>query len=184
MSNRTNKRWIRRIVWGAGIWLVLTVLFGPFGYVSICQHCGRARHTTEFQVPLLGLSYFWFHHVEDTNFSSRLGQLVPSHECRWLFGQGGGNGIVCAIGKGHSLLNVVNQPTIVSFIQNVDRFEGHAASQDWIAKSLDPDQADTVRHWLIGSIFPESGFDSEDEYRRWRTRADTEDAELLAPRGN
>src|SRR5436309_77765 len=106
MSNRTKTRWVRRIVcvWGTVACLVVTVLFGRFDYVSICQHCGRARRSTEFQVPLTDVPYYWFHRDNDTEFSSRLGHMVPAHECRWLFGHGGGNGIVCALGNASSLL--------------------------------------------------------------------------------
>lgn len=184
MSKRTRSRWIRRIVWGAVTWFVVTLFFGPFGYVSICRDCGREQHETEFRLPLIDLPYFWFHSETDTEFSSRLRPLVPSHECRWLFGHGGGPGLnaSCALGDGSSLLNIVRRKRITSFILNVDRFEGRATARSWIAKSLDPNQSDSVRSWLLSTDFPESGFETEIEYRKWKSIANTESAYVLEPR--
>lgn len=169
-------RWIRRIVLGAVVWLVLTVLFGPFGSVSICQHCGRERHVTRFLIPLTDITYLSFHRVNDTEFSSRLAHMVQEHECHWLFGHGGATGfnLSCALGKGSSLLGVVRRKHIVTFIENVDRFEGRAAAQNWIDKCLDPTETDSVHGWFVGVDFPESGFETEAQYRKWKSLADAE----------
>lgn len=184
MINHTKTRWIRRIVLGVVIWLVLTVLFGPFGSVSICHHCGRERHVTRFLIPLTDIPYLSFHRVNDTGFSSRLAHMVPEHKCHWLFGHGGATGfnLSCALGEGGRLLSIVRRKSIVTFIENVDRFEGRTAALNWIDKCLDPNETDSVRGWFAGVGFPEAGFETEAQYRKWKSLADAEGAHLQESR--
>src|SRR5215204_6449400 len=81
--------------------VTLALMMGPFGYTSVCNRCGALRSTTEWQLPMTSLTVFRSSTESESPLSRVLltNGIVAAHSHQWLFAQGGGNGVKCAIGK-------------------------------------------------------------------------------------
>lgn len=93
------------------LFLVAYVLFdGPFCYSSVCTQCGRRRYSRDWMVPFTRIKIGSVNNETDTPLSTVLRQknIVPAHTHQWLFIHGSGNGIMCAIGSGSTMLSSTN----------------------------------------------------------------------------
>jgi len=157
---------------------VLVVINGPFrfGYFSVCRECGAVRKTIERQVPLTRLSYWTTHTIEETYLSSAVGRLglLGAHQHDWLFGAGGGNGVVCALGDGRQIRTNAELYTIARFVENVSESEGEEAARKWLAYALDPKNGHGLRYALSSSRYPPTGCRSPEEYRKWKEQGEKE----------
>lgn len=144
------------------VWLI-----GSFGYSSVCKHCGRWRHTQEWQVPILGIPLVWYSSESQSPISRVLAErgLVPPHSHEWLFCHGGGNGICCALGRGHNLASTINSEKVARLIEDVDELGGPAERKRLIELIFDEEHSREATR--IAGLLPERRFADQDEFRDW-----------------
>ena len=163
----------RRIAIGVALVFALgAVLFSTFSSISVCSRCGSTRSSLEFQIPLTSLSYYRRFTIEDTEMCRMARELVGSHEHQWELIHGSGNGVACEIGMGGDILNNVRSAEVISFVSCTYRFRGRQEARDWLSTALDHKTARALQSWLLVQQFPEKGFDSPNEYEKWRQDAD------------
>jgi hypothetical protein len=104
--------------------------------------------------------------------------LNQSHSHDWVLIQGGGNGILCALGKGGPLDRNARSPTVVAFLHYTFQYRGRQEAQYWLDMALTDRDSKAVGDWLQWNLFPETGFDSATEYDEWRQRADEDRPEV------
>ncbi len=117
---------------------------GFFRWTSICEVCGAEQNTTEI------LWLFPWHRFKDTPLSEfvRREDIQGVHTHQWLFCQGGGNGILCALGSAHNLLSIVQDQSTQRFLGAVKRFKGPEEARVWLQKFLEPKQSDNLRSFF------------------------------------
>lgn len=103
--------------WAAiGVFAVLatvatfTFIGDPFRYSSVCDRCGAFRRTTNWKLPLTEFTAF-SHSSESDSLLSRVlltNSIVQPHTHHWLFDNGGGRGVKCAIGPGRQIRPAVD----------------------------------------------------------------------------
>jgi len=91
--------------------------------------------------------------------------LVASHQHQWLFCQGSGNGILCAIGKGRHVLPAVKSQEVAALIEAGQKFGELAFRGQVVAALLDPNTAPLV--YDLGFSVPQSGFSNKAEFEKW-----------------
>jgi hypothetical protein len=174
-------RWKRSIV--LLVALLLIAVFNPFrfGYFSVCSVCGAVRNSTCREVPIVSIEYWCSHSVEQSALSKSAAEagLVGLHEHQWLFGHGGGGGIVCALGPGMSIRPASDSEVVAAFIAAMSIYEGQAAAKEWLRRALTPESGGEIRDVLQFTGFPANGFRSKQEYEDWRGKADGELKQLL-----
>ncbi len=142
-------------------WAILTIavvyvwIFSPgrFNFSSYCDICGAEQWTTEWQWKQ-NSKLFDSNKVESTRFSRLVTQrkLVPDHEHHWQFNQGGGNGIKCALGLGHTLNNTINSEHVCDFLIYLSTHSDAHTTQKWINRFLDVRHA---REWVSDIVIVE-----------------------------
>ena len=145
------------------------VLFGTYGYASVCGNCGVIRRTTEWQIPFTPIAYWRSESVSQTPFSKALAkqQLVTCKQHNWLFAHGSGNGVGCEIGEGRHLSSAVGSPAVAGFVEAVNRYQGPHEAQRWVKLLLNPDQSLRTYAAIFGSGAPDAGFDSQSAFDLW-----------------
>lgn len=91
--------------------------FAFFFWGSYCKECGAARSSRNiFWIPI--------HRVQETKLSSFLESIDynQGHRHEWLFSGGGGGGVLCAIGEGRHLREVVAEADTITFLAKAWRF--------------------------------------------------------------
>jgi hypothetical protein len=147
--------------------LAASALFGRFYFTSVCSQCGAIRDTTEWQIPLTRISVFRHssEHASPVSIVLSSGGIVPAHEHQWLFCQGGGNGVTCAIGEGRHIRPVVESDGVAAVIAASQRF-GDLQFRDRVLHALfDPKTAEAVR--ILGANAPTNGFPDVSVFRAW-----------------
>lgn len=141
----------RRTAIGLFAALVLLVTFtlisGPFGYSSVCDRCGALRRTTNWQLPLTEFTVFSSSTEADTPLSRVLvtNSIVPPHTHHWLFGQGGGNGVRCAIGPGRHIRPAAESDEFAALVLALHQ-RGQIAFRDRVLRGVfDPDTSHLFR---------------------------------------
>lgn len=119
---RTAKRLL--VILGVLLMIIAALSVGQFSSTSVCTRCGAVRRTVEFQIPGTSLTLWTFRRDESSPVSKVLEQekLISEHVHNWEFCQGSGNGIFCALGRGHRLLHVVETPEMASLVEASHRF--------------------------------------------------------------
>jgi hypothetical protein len=149
----------------AVVGLTVSALFGRFGFVSVCGRCGAIRDTTEWQIPLTSLTVFRLSSEHASSVSEVLTRtgIVAAHEHKWLFCQGGGNGVRCAIGEGRHIRPAVESDGVAAVIAASQRF-GELQFRDRVLRALfDPKTAEAVRGF--GTLT--NGFADASAFRLW-----------------
>jgi hypothetical protein len=127
--------------------LTFTVIAGPFGYSSVCGKCGASRHTTDWQLPLTDFTVFT-HSTESASPLSRAlltNGIVSAHSHHWLFAQGGGNGVRCAIGQGMHIRPAAESEEFAELVLMLHQ-RGQIAFRDRVLLGVfDPDTSDLFR---------------------------------------
>jgi hypothetical protein len=137
MSMKRKKRFL---IVGASVLLIALVasaLFGRFGFTSVCSRCGEIRDTTEWQIPLTSVTVFSpsSEHTSPVSTALTTSGIVAAHEHQWLFCQGGGNGVTCAIGEGRHIRPVVQSDAVAAIIAASQRF-GETQFRDRLLRAL------------------------------------------------
>lgn len=143
MRYRKAIRWILYPVLALSVLAVAAYLVGGgfFGWVSVCGVCGAERFSTDF------LWVFPLHRIKPTplsDFVSREG-IQEAHQHNWLFGQGGGAGVRCAIGDGRHLLSIIRDSGFQRFLAAVKKYRGVEESRRWLSIGLDPKRVNDLR---------------------------------------
>jgi len=146
------------------------VYFGQFESTSVCTTCGEAQSTREFQIPFTRFTYFATRSRSATPLSAAINRagLVPAtHSHQWLFANGGGNGIMCALGSGRHVRDTANFPAVATFVTATVTYRGQSAAQPWLAALLDPNRTSDFSP-AISSTAPLGGCPTQAVYDRWR----------------
>ena len=131
--------------------IAICVTFFAFVWSSICGDCGLQRDSVRY------LGCLTFHDVKATPLSLYANaELVdPNHPHQWLFGQGSGGGVTCAIGPGRHIRRFTNEESLIRFLKHIKTYQGIDEAQMWLGRFLNPDQNFDVSIML--NDMPEDG---------------------------
>jgi len=149
----------------AVVGLAASTLFGRFGFSSVCSRCGAIQDTTEWQIPLTSVTVFKLSSEHASPVSTVLvsSGIVAAHQHKWLFCQGAGNGVRCAIGEGRHIRPAVESDGVAAVIAASQRF-GELEFRDRLLRALfDPKTSEVV--W--GLNIPTNGFAEASAFRAW-----------------
>ena len=131
-SGISNKWKLRLAVFAGTVLFCLLFVTGVTSRHFICRDCAHSRTTTQ----IFGLEFQG--DLEDTPFSRELSHLMLDGTHTWilihrrnLIGFGDTNT------HGSWVDNTANSESVVSFIHDVERFEGRENAEKWVALSLD-----------------------------------------------
>jgi hypothetical protein len=140
---------------------------GPFCYTSVCGQCGTLQQTTEWQLPHGRFTFFRRSSERATPLSSTLlmNGIIAPHRHEWVFANGGGNGITCAIGEGSYIRPVVESPAFARLIDTLHRHGQNALRDKVLRGAFDP----SIAHLVYGLTFsvPTNGFADSADLRAW-----------------
>jgi hypothetical protein len=167
-------RWELFIVLGCIACATILGLFmyqgGPFSYSSVCSRCGIVCHTTKWQLPGTRFTVFDQSSERDTpvSLSLRADGIVGPHSHQWLFAQGGGNGVRCALGEGRYIRPALESEGVASILYASQRF-GEIKFRDRLVRLMfDPKTSQAVRD--LGFSAPTNRFIDATEFRAWLDR--------------
>lgn len=152
---------------------------GRYSYSSVCARCGAERGTNEWQIPATSLSLYDRSSFHETHLSRVLVSrgLMQPHEHDWLFCQGSGNGVLCAIGKGRHILSSTHSVQVADLIEYAHRFGEHEFRDRLIKELFNIDTTSVVRTWA-GNL-PRDRFREAVDFRKWLDRWSGELDEML-----
>jgi hypothetical protein len=172
----------RKVVLGVVLGIVAALLpFSTFQSASVCSRCGCRSSAIDFQLPMIPLTYWRHRTTEQTPFSIVVGDLAlcEPHSHEWKLIQGGGNGILCALGSGGNLNRNVRSKEVAAFIKDTNRYRGKPEALTWLKTALDDRDSKAFGDWLQSKSFPENGHPLRTDYEEWRERADKEWPEFV-----
>lgn len=127
--------------------LTFTFIGRPFRYSSVCDKCGALRHTTDWRFPLTRVTVFTYSTESDSPLSRALltNTIVPAHGHHWLFAQGGGNGVRCAIGQGRHIRPAAESEEFAALVLAMHQ-RGQLSFRDRVLRGVfDPDTSHLFR---------------------------------------
>jgi hypothetical protein len=138
---------------------------GAFGYSSVCSRCGAVRLTTEWQIPRTSIPVFSHSSIRQTPVSLCLttNRIVPPHGHQWVFAQGGGNGVRCALGSAHMVRSTVESSEVAQLLEAVERY-GERSFRDKVLTNLFDD---STTHLVRTLSVPSGGFTNAPQLRAW-----------------
>jgi hypothetical protein len=139
---------------------------GRFRSFSICDVCGSIEDETRIQLAYSSTTLFMSRTERQTPLSALVtGRgIVPPHTHQWIFGQGSGNGVRCALGPAHSLLGSTSAESAM-FLRAVDDYRGRDEAVQWIAILLDGHRF--PRAETLGRTSPPQVFGSREVFDAW-----------------
>jgi hypothetical protein len=152
---------------GAG--LLAAAWCARFSYVSVCPICGEIQSTTEWQIPFSSVTYYRWSNLKATPLSRAIaGRLPPgTHSHRWEFCSGGGNGVMCAIGKGQFLWSAMQRPYFVKIVGGVLSYGTPQEVKAMRSRLDNSEQLLLIDMAGDESGFPKGGCKNRQEYQRW-----------------
>jgi hypothetical protein len=164
MAKVLTKKRIALTVIGC-IVLAFGAFWGAFSYSSVCTTCGAEQHATDWQLPMLPVTYWRTRSVSETPLSRAMARdgLVGPHQHTWAFARGGGNGVMCAIGPGRHVN--VNAPDVVAFLDAVTQYRGVDEGRRWAAMFLLPKPGGPASYVTIDE--PREGFPTKEGFEMW-----------------
>jgi hypothetical protein len=167
LSRKT--KWCSVGTGGVVVLLFAAFLFWPFrfDYYSVCSLCGARQYTTEWQLPHSRQTLFDNSTVETTPLSRYLTSsgTVSNHSHAWLFGHGGGNGILCAIGAGDDIRGSVESPEVVRLLVFSKQYGDQGEASKFVRYILDRHMSRTMLRFAI--TVPTNGFSGREQYHSW-----------------
>jgi hypothetical protein len=143
MKSLTRKqRWLAISLFAAVVTLAtLTFVSGPFGYMSVCDRCGALRHTTDWMLPFTEIKIYTHQTESDSPLSRTVLEhaIIQPHAHHWLFANGGGHGVRCAIGPGRHIRPTVEFEDFTRTILMLHNHELTALRDTVLRGGLDPD---------------------------------------------
>ena len=170
MSTRRLRLELLIILAGVGCFAGLGLLIyegGPFSYSSVCGRCGALQRTTEWQIPRTRTTLFKHSSIRDTPVSVVLttNRIVASHAHQWVFAQGGGNGVRCALGRAHMVRSTVESPDVARFIEALERYD-ERSFRDKVLTNLFDDETTHLVRTLPGHA-PDGTFSDAGRFHDW-----------------
>jgi hypothetical protein len=162
-----RKKWIALIVGGIVLLLAIPLMFGTFSYSSVCTQCGAMRMTSEWKMPVSRRTVYSTSSESQTPVSAVLvrGGVVSQHEHQWKFCSGGGDEILCAIGKGRHIRPAVQSEGVATILDASQRF-GEVPFRDRLLQTMfDSKTSEAV--YRLGQSVPENGFADAVAFRAW-----------------
>ena len=161
------KRRIAIVIGGGLLLLIVLGLFFPFRFSSVCTHCGVIRNTTEWQVPLTRITLFSKSNELQTPVSTELvhAGIVTKHDHEWLFCNGGGNGVTCAIGSGRLISPTAQSDGVALILAASQRF-GEFQFRDRIMRMMF-DSKTSGEVYGLGHRVPKNGFTDKQQFLAW-----------------
>ena len=157
-------KWV--VIGSALVVLAAYIAFcGAFGYSSVCTRCGAVRLTTEWQIPRTSIPVFSRSSIQQTPVSLCLttNHIVASHSHQWVFVQGGGNGIRCALGAAHMVRSTVESSEVAQLLEALDHY-GERGFRDRVFTNL----FDNGTTALVRTLHvPSGGFTNAAQLRAW-----------------
>ena len=148
--------------------VALALSHARFGSTSVCAICGARENATEWQIPLTSLTYWRTSASESTVLSAYLEAhgYVPPHTHKFIFAAGGGNGVLCAIGRGRHLWTAVDSPEVPTFLDVIQRCDGPAARLRWQAFILDPEKS--AKGLMVIDLLHPTATTTRSDLETWR----------------
>jgi hypothetical protein len=149
----------------AGVLAVCVAFFGAFGYSSVCSRCGAVRQTTEWQIPCTSIPIFSRSSVRQTpvSLSMTTNRIAPPHGHQWVFAQGGGNGVRCALGSAHMVRFTVESSEVAQLLAALERY-GERGFRDKVLTNLFDD---STTHLVRTLSVPSGGFTNAAQLHAW-----------------
>ncbi len=145
IRQKKSKTLIRQFAIGGALLVALTLCFGrfdPFSFTSVCTRCGALRYSGTYFLPLTGrnVEVHEKHHETGTLISQFLTEkgIVGIHEHNWVFCQGGGHGIRCALGHGRAIRDGVNDRDLLDLFEFVNEKGEAAELKALLGRFFDP----------------------------------------------
>lgn len=116
---------------------IYVAFFGAFGYSSVCSRCGAVRQTTEWQIPRTSIPILSRSSVRQTpvSLSMTTNRIAPPHGHQWVFAQGGGNGVRCALGRARLVRSTVESSQVAQLLTALERY-GERGFRDKVLTNL------------------------------------------------
>ena len=146
---------------------VLSYSAGPFRYSSVCNRCGAVRQTTERQFPRTHFTFFSrsVERATPVSLSLTTNRVVGSHSHQWIFAEGGGNGVRCALGRADRLRSTVESTRVAQLIETLERYKEPAFRDKVLTNLFDEATSDVVPMLPI----PGGGFSDAVQLHDWIT---------------
>lgn len=170
------------ITLSAALLLIGALFYGRFYSSSVCAQCGASQFQTEWQVPLTTVTLFRTNHSEETTLSKAIIEaklVLPQHEHEWWFTQGGGNGVTCALGRGHGVFQAVHDSRIPLLILAANRHHQAEFARRIVTCLFNPDTSDGVR--TIASMAASKEFSDDAQFAKWLSESSQLIETYLAP---
>lgn len=152
-----------------GLVPIFALMGGVFRYSSVCKHCAKVKSTSEFGIQSWNVVVWQTSKEQESRLSTMLASegIVQPHEHNWMFAQGGGNGVKCAIGGGRFLARVNNDTEFVAFVRDTWRFGQQAIATNLLAAVLNPHTASSALWRTVASDYSLADVDSAASLRTW-----------------
>lgn len=164
------------------LFIIYTMVAGAFRYTSVCNQCGAVRYKTEWQVPRTSFAFFSHSSIRQTPVSLCLttNQITPKHKHNWVFAQGGGNGIKCALGEAHKVRSTVESLEVAQLIQALERYDQRDFREKVVTSLLD----DSTTRVVFLLALPTGGFTNEIQMQTWVSEQAESFDEMIAASKN
>ena len=138
---------------------------GAFRYASVCDRCGAIRQTTEWQIPHTSFAILSRSSTHETPVSLCLttNKIVRQHNHQWVFAQGGGNGIKCALGRAHKVRFTVESTEVPQLLASLEQY-GERGFRDKVLTNL---FVDSTTHVVRTLSVPANGFTNAAQLHAW-----------------
>ncbi len=174
----------KTVKWGVILVAVVVLLAsciltsGAFSYASVCDRCGAIRQTTEWQMPRTRFAFFSHSSTHQTPVSLCLttNRIVPPHRHQWVFAQGGGNGIKCALGRAQMVRATVESSEVAQILEALERFDERDSRDKVLTNLFD----DSTTHVVRTLSFPSGGFTNAAQLHGWVSEQNWYFDEMLA----
>ncbi len=90
-------------------------------------------------------------------------RIAPPHSHQWVFAQGGGNGVRCALGRAHMVRFTVESPEVAQLLAALERY-GERGFRDKVLTNLFDD---STTHLVRTLSVPPGGFTNAAQLHVW-----------------
>jgi hypothetical protein len=145
----------------------LVMVGGQFRYSSICDRCGTVRHKSDWQILYSDITVFSQATESDTLLSRVLltNNIVPTHAHHWLFAQGGGKLVRCAIGGGMYLENATRSEELAALMLQLHRHGLDDINTKILEGCMNPGTSRDFLSFFLVNVPPEPT--TSEELRKW-----------------
>jgi len=178
MARLLQSKWIGGLVTLAGLAAIfaLVVVNGAFGYLSVCDICGKQMNGERWFLPGTKRVIYESSLITDTPVSLALAK--SPHEHHWKFCAGRSN-YQCSLGNAHPILTTVYCEPVAGLLNESRRWGEKSLSEQLGKLALREESTRLVEHFAI-TMMQGGEFISAQEFRAWLEERDTVVAEIDA----